>query len=134
MMMRREEMHQAEEVAAMLRLHELGQGAKRLAKALGCARHGVLANTVRRTAFDLGRLVGRRFSSSRRRAQARVQMVASTWVNEFRRFVAPPVASLLRVQPEFCSFRGKQDDSRLPSVQRISSGFGVHIQLFAARR
>ena len=41
--MRGEEMIQAEEVAAMLRLHELGWGAKRLSKEFGCAR-----NTVRR--------------------------------------------------------------------------------------
>jgi transposase len=41
--MQGEEMLQPEEVAAMLRLHELGWGAKRLAKELGCAR-----NTVRR--------------------------------------------------------------------------------------
>ena len=38
-----EEMLQAEEVAAMVRLHELGWGAKRLSKEFGCAR-----NTVRR--------------------------------------------------------------------------------------
>jgi hypothetical protein len=36
-------MLQAEEVAAMVRLHELGWGAKRLSKEFGCAR-----NTVRR--------------------------------------------------------------------------------------
>lgn len=41
--MQGEEMLQPEEVAAMLRLHELGWGAKRLAKEFGCAR-----NTVRR--------------------------------------------------------------------------------------
>jgi transposase len=41
--MRGDEMLQAEEVAAMLRLHGLGWGAKRLAKEFGCAR-----NTVRR--------------------------------------------------------------------------------------
>ena len=61
--MRGEEMLQAEEVAAMLRLHELGWGAKRLAKEFGCARNtvrrylregGVAAfrRPVRRTAFD----------------------------------------------------------------------------------
>jgi transposase len=38
-----EKMLQAEEVAAMVRLHELGWGAKRLSKEFGCAR-----NTVRR--------------------------------------------------------------------------------------
>ena len=38
-----EEMVEAEEVAAMVRLHELGWGAKRLSKEFGCAR-----NTVRR--------------------------------------------------------------------------------------
>ena len=38
-----EEMLQAEEVAAMVRLRELGWGAKRLSKEFGCAR-----NTVRR--------------------------------------------------------------------------------------
>lgn len=38
-----EEMLQPEEVAAMVRLHELGWGAKRLSKEFGCAR-----NTVRR--------------------------------------------------------------------------------------
>jgi len=38
-----EEMLQPDEVAAMVRLHELGWGAKRLAKEFGCAR-----NTVRR--------------------------------------------------------------------------------------
>lgn len=38
-----DKMLQAEEVAAMLRLHKLGWGAKRLAKEFGCAR-----NTVRR--------------------------------------------------------------------------------------
>lgn len=41
--MQGEEMLQPEEVAAMLRLHELGWGAKRLSKEFGCAR-----NTVRR--------------------------------------------------------------------------------------
>ncbi|WP_103727913.1 IS21 family transposase [Novosphingobium sp. HII-3] len=41
--MQGEEMLQAEEVAAMMRLHELGWGAKRLSKEFGCAR-----NTVRR--------------------------------------------------------------------------------------
>ena len=39
----REEMVEAEEVSAMVRLHELGWGAKRLSKEFGCAR-----NTVRR--------------------------------------------------------------------------------------
>lgn len=38
-----EEMLQGEEVAAMVRLHELGWGAKRLSREFGCAR-----NTVRR--------------------------------------------------------------------------------------
>ena len=38
-----EDMLQPDEVAAMLRLHELGWGAKRLSKEFGCAR-----NTVRR--------------------------------------------------------------------------------------
>ena len=38
-----EEMLQPDEVAAMVRLHELGWGAKRLSKEFGCAR-----NTVRR--------------------------------------------------------------------------------------
>jgi transposase len=62
-MMRGEEMLQAEEVAAMLRLHELGWGAKRLAKEFGCARNTVrrylrqggpvaFRKPVRRTAFD----------------------------------------------------------------------------------
>ncbi|WP_033052174.1 helix-turn-helix domain-containing protein, partial [Sinorhizobium meliloti] len=37
------EMLQADEVVAMLRLHALGWGAKRLSKEFGCAR-----NTVRR--------------------------------------------------------------------------------------
>ncbi|SCZ13486.1 IS21 family transposase [Microvirga guangxiensis] len=61
--MRREEMLQAEEVAAMLRLHELGWGAKRLAREFGCARNivrrylreggaVVFRKPVRRTAFD----------------------------------------------------------------------------------
>jgi transposase len=61
--MRGEEMLQAEEVAAMLRLHELGWGAKRLAKEFGCARNTVrrylreggavaFRKPVRRTAFD----------------------------------------------------------------------------------
>lgn len=60
---RGEEMLQAEEVAAMLRLHELGWGAKRLAKEFGCARNTVrrylreggavaFRTPVRRTAFD----------------------------------------------------------------------------------
>ena len=40
---RGEEMLQPEEVAAMMRLHALGWGAKRLSKEFGCAR-----NTVRR--------------------------------------------------------------------------------------
>jgi hypothetical protein len=40
---RGEEMLQAEEVAVMVRLHELGWGAKRLARGFGCA-----SNTVRR--------------------------------------------------------------------------------------
>jgi transposase len=43
MAIRGEEMLQAEEVTAMLQLHELGWGAKRLAREFGCAR-----NTVRR--------------------------------------------------------------------------------------
>ena len=38
-----EDMLQPDEVAAMVRLHELGWGAKRLAREFGCAR-----NTVRR--------------------------------------------------------------------------------------
>ena len=38
-----EEMLEADEVAAMVRLHGLGWGAKRLSKEFGCAR-----NTVRR--------------------------------------------------------------------------------------
>ncbi len=61
--MRGEEMLQAEEVAAMLRLHELGWGAKRLAKEFGCARNTVrrylrqggpvaFRKPVRRSAFD----------------------------------------------------------------------------------
>ncbi|EIM30699.1 IS21 family transposase [Microvirga lotononidis] len=61
--MRGDEMLQAEEVAAMLRLHGLGWGAKRLAKEFGCARNtvrrylrqgGAIAfrKPVRRTAFD----------------------------------------------------------------------------------
>lgn len=61
--MRGEEMLQAEEVAAMLRLHELGWGAKRLAKEFGCARNtvrrylraggpGPFRQLARRTAFD----------------------------------------------------------------------------------
>ena len=41
--MQDETMLQDEEVAAMVRLHELGWGAKRLAREFGCAR-----NTVRR--------------------------------------------------------------------------------------
>ncbi len=56
-------MLQAEEVAAMLRLHELGWGAKRLAREFGCARNTVrrylreggpvaFRKPVRRTAFD----------------------------------------------------------------------------------
>ena len=62
-MMRGEEMLQAEEVAAMLRLHELGWGAKRLAREFGCARRTVrrylrqggpvpFRKPERRTAFD----------------------------------------------------------------------------------
>ncbi|MBD2750545.1 IS21 family transposase, partial [Microvirga sp. BT688] len=58
-----EEMLQAEEVAAMLRLHGLGWGAKRLAREFGCARNTVrrylreggavaFRKPVRRTAFD----------------------------------------------------------------------------------
>ncbi|ANY82256.1 hypothetical protein BB934_28400 (plasmid) [Microvirga ossetica] len=56
-------MLQAEEVAAMLRLHGLGWGAKRLAREFGCARNTVrrylrqggpvaFRKPVRRTAFD----------------------------------------------------------------------------------
>lgn len=41
--LREMEMLQPDEVAAMVRLHELGWGAKRLAAEFGCAR-----NTVRR--------------------------------------------------------------------------------------
>ncbi|NKF30849.1 IS21 family transposase, partial [Pseudomonas sp. BGM005] len=41
--MQGEDMLEADEVVAMLRLHELGWGAKRLSKEFGCAR-----NTVRR--------------------------------------------------------------------------------------
>lgn len=61
--MRGDEMLQAEEVAAMLWLHGLGWGAKRLAKEFGCARNTVrrylreggavaFRKPVRRTAFD----------------------------------------------------------------------------------
>lgn len=61
--MRGEEMLQAEEVAAMLRLHGLGWGAKRLAREFGCARNTVrryirkggpasFRRPVRKTAFD----------------------------------------------------------------------------------
>ena len=61
--MRGNEMLQAEEVAAMLRLHGLGWGSKRLAKEFGCARNTVqrylrqggpvaFRKPVRRTAFD----------------------------------------------------------------------------------
>ncbi len=61
--MQGEEMLQSEEVAAMVRLHELGWGAKRLAKEFGCARNTVrrylreggcapFRRPVRRTAFD----------------------------------------------------------------------------------
>ncbi len=60
--MRGEEMLQAEEVAAMLRLHGLGWGAKRLAKEFGCARNTVrryqrasgatFSKPVRKSAFD----------------------------------------------------------------------------------
>ena len=61
--MRGEEMLQAEEVAAMMRLHELGWGAKRLSKEFGCARNTVrryldaggvvsYSKPVRKTAFD----------------------------------------------------------------------------------
>jgi transposase len=58
-----EEMLQPDEVAAMLRLHELGWGAKRLSKEFGCARNTVrrylraggavpFAKPERKTAFD----------------------------------------------------------------------------------
>ncbi|WP_414476266.1 IS21 family transposase [Microvirga sp. M2] len=53
--MRGDEMLQAEEVAAMLRLHGLGWGAKRLAKEFGCAR-----NTVRRYLRQGGAVVFRK--------------------------------------------------------------------------
>lgn len=63
MTMQGDEMLQAEEVAAMLRLHELGWGAKRLSKEFGCARNTVrrylraggaapFSKPVRKTAFD----------------------------------------------------------------------------------
>lgn len=58
-----EEMLQPDEVAAMVRLHELGWGAKRLSKEFGCARNTVrrylraggvvpFAKPVRKSAFD----------------------------------------------------------------------------------
>jgi len=58
-----EEMLGADEVAAMVRLHELGWGAKRLSKEFGCARNTVrrylraggwlaFAKAPRKTAFD----------------------------------------------------------------------------------
>ncbi|MGF7154373.1 transposase [Novosphingobium gossypii] len=58
-----EDMLQPDEVAAMVRLHELGWGAKRLAKEFGCARNTVrrylraggavpFAKPQRKTAFD----------------------------------------------------------------------------------
>ena len=61
--MQGEDMLQADEVVAMLRLHELGWGAKRLSKEFGCARNTVrrylreggatpFKKPVRRTAFD----------------------------------------------------------------------------------
>ena len=46
--MRGEEMLQAEEVAAMMRLHALGWGAKRLSKEFGCAQHGSALPSSRR--------------------------------------------------------------------------------------
>lgn len=57
------DMLQADEVVAMLRLHKLGWGAKRLSKEFGCARNTVrrylreggaapFKKPVRRTAFD----------------------------------------------------------------------------------
>lgn len=57
------DMLQADEVVAMLRLHDLGWGAKRLSKEFGCARNTVrrylreggaapFKKPVRRTAFD----------------------------------------------------------------------------------
>lgn len=61
--MQGDEMLQADEVAAMLRLHELGWGAKRLSKEFGCARNTVrrylrvggaapFSKPARKTAFD----------------------------------------------------------------------------------
>src|SRR5690606_21497827 len=50
-----EEMLEAEEVAAMLRLHGLGWGARRLAQEFGCAR-----NTVRRYIREGGAVPFRR--------------------------------------------------------------------------
>lgn len=61
--MQGEAMRSGEEVLAMVRLHELGWGAKRIAQEFGCARNtvrrylregGVVAyrQPVRRTAFD----------------------------------------------------------------------------------
>ncbi|SDH00318.1 Helix-turn-helix domain of resolvase, partial [Pelagibacterium luteolum] len=58
-----EEMRSGEEVSAMVRLHELGWGAKRIAQEFGCARNTVrrylreggvvpYRQPVRRTAFD----------------------------------------------------------------------------------
>lgn len=58
---RGEEMLQPEEVAGILRLHELGWGAKRLAQEFGCARNTMrryvrgpapFCKPARRTAFD----------------------------------------------------------------------------------
>lgn len=62
-MVQGDEMLQPEEVAAMMRLHELGWGAKRLSKEFGCARNTVrryvrasgdvtFRKPVRKTAFD----------------------------------------------------------------------------------
>src|SRR3712207_9438521 len=76
---RGDEMLQAEEVAAMLRLHGLGWGAKRLAREFGCARNTVrrylrqggavaFRKPVRRTAFDgLDEWLRERFRSEERR-------------------------------------------------------------------
>ena len=57
-----EELLEADEVAAMVRLHGLGWGAKRLSKEFGCARR----NTVRRYLRPVARCRLRRHRPRRR--------------------------------------------------------------------
>ncbi|MBB6413735.1 hypothetical protein HNQ71_006444 [Mesorhizobium sangaii] len=94
-------MLQANEAAARLQLHELGRGAKRLAKAFGCTQHDSAAVLARgrvccpcgRTVFDrLDDWLGERFISQGRQRDVKSQ--GPSFRAKGPRYTAPPFADL----------------------------------------